>query len=205
MMDVFGIDFDNTIVNYDILMYHTAVQQGLIDSKIRKNKREIRDAIRSIPHGDIEWQKLQALTYGPLMHQAQLIDGVTTFFENCTRQGISLYIISHKTEYANFDTTNTNLRTAALDWMSAHGLFGLGLTRQMIYFESTRSAKINRIRKLQCTHFIDDLEETFLEESFPEDVKKILYTPQTYVTKLKDAWVVTRWKDINNYFFSDKN
>jgi hypothetical protein len=78
------------------------------------------------------------------------------------------------------------------------------LSRWIVYFESTRQAKINRIKQLQCTHFIDDLEETFLEDRFPEDVKKILYAPQTFDTSLKDVRVVTRWKDINNYFFSAK-
>ena len=32
-----------------------------------------------------------------------------------------------------------------------------------------------RIRALGCTHFIDDLEEVFLEPSFPSDVHKILF------------------------------
>jgi hypothetical protein len=207
MACIIGVDFDNTIVSYDALMYRTAVHKGLIDNKVRKNKKRIRDAIRKTPNGEIEWQKLQAQVYGPIMHEAQLIDGVDTFFEHCNRQDISVHIVSHKTEYANYDTTDTNLRAAALKWMSAHDFFeadGIGLSYQKIYFESTRQAKINRIKKLRCTHFIDDLEETFLEVSFPEGVKKILYAPQSYKTSLKDAWRVTQWKDINDYFFSAK-
>ena len=88
-----------------------------------------------------------------------------------------MHIVSHKTEYANFGEANVNLREAATAWLERHGFFEdtqLGLCRTNVFFESTRAEKINRIGALRATHFVDDLEETFLEASFPLGVEKIL-------------------------------
>jgi hypothetical protein len=77
--------------------------------------------------------------------------------------------VSHKTQFANYDTTETDLRKGALKWLDRAGSsYGTDRSfRRDVYFESTRVDKINRIRSLGCTHFIDDLEETFREPSFP--------------------------------------
>ncbi|MBI3723314.1 aminoglycoside phosphotransferase family protein, partial [bacterium] len=47
-------------------------------------------------------------------------------------------------------------------------------TSGRIFFEDTRAAKIARIRAVGCTHFVDDLEEVFLEADFPEHVERHL-------------------------------
>ncbi len=46
-----------------------------------------------------------------------------------------VFIVSHKTEYAGYDETRTNLRTAALEWMTSHHFFephGLDLARDHV-------------------------------------------------------------------------
>ena len=205
---IIGVDFDNTLISYDDLMHSVATQQGLIDPATRKSKKEIRDKIRQLPDGEIQWRKLQALVYGVRIGKAGLIDGVKGFFEYCHRHRVRVYIISHKTEFANFDETGTNLRRAALDWMMRNKFFegnGLGLLREDVYFESTRCAKIERIRDLRCTHFIDDLEETFLEDSFPAHVEKILYDPHTEHRSLPGVKVVRTWEEIHRYFFNARS
>jgi hypothetical protein len=204
MEDIVGVDFDNTIVDYSDVMHSAAVRQGLISPGVRQSKKDIRDAIRHLPDGEIKWQKLQAIVYGPMMGAASLIDGVRTFFELCKQHKVRAYIVSHKTEFARRDETSTNLREAALAWMSENGFFeadGMGLSRHDVYFESTRREKIERIRRLGCTHFIDDLEETFLEESFPADVEKILYAPHVQHSSLQGVKVAATWKEICDYFF----
>ena len=141
------------------------------------------DRIRQLPDGEVEWQKLQALAYGPLMHEAQPIDSrERQFIRRCRQAGDAVVVVSHKTEFANYDETRTNLRVAALEWMTAHRFFereGLGLDCGDVYFESTRSDKIARIVAIGCSHFIDDLEEVFLEPSFPPQVRKIICTRLT--------------------------
>ena len=175
--------------------------------RLRKTKKDIRDWIRQLPDGDIEWQRLQAVAYGPRMEEAILIDGVKRFFDSCKQHNIKVLIVSHKTEFANFDQTRTNLRLAALSWMRRKRFFeadALGLPEEDVYFESTRREKIKRIECLGCTHFIDDLEEIFLEDSFPTYVKKILYSPHAPVA-LADVMALTTWQEINHYFFDGKS
>jgi hypothetical protein len=175
---VVGIDFDNTLVSYDALIYQTALERGLISAGADAGKRTVRDQIRLLPDGEVEWQKLQGVIYGPRMAQAQLMAGAAEFIRECRARTWPLYIVSHKTEFAGYDDTRTNLRDAALAWMTSQRFFeaaGLGFSRDQVFFEGTREAKIARIGALGCTHFIDDLEEVFLEPSFPQDVRKFLF------------------------------
>lgn len=205
---IIGVDFDNTLVTYGELFHEIALEQGLISPTIDKNKKSIRDHIRGLPDGEVEWQKIQALAYGPRMQDAKLIDGVRTFFKLCNLNNAKVYIISHKTEFVRHDKTQTNLRVEALRWMEENEFFrpassGLGLCPDAIFFGETRCQKIDYIKKLCCTHFIDDLEETFLEESFPENVKKILYAPYRSSIVQPKMKVVADWNEINDYFFSE--
>ena len=199
---VIGIDFDNTIISYDEIMHKFAVQWDFIEADSTKSKKEIRNKIRLLPDGEMKWQKLQAVVYGTEIEQASLPDGVLLFIKGCKKNDIPVYIVSHKTAFASFDKT-VNLRQAALSWMQKNGFFNsCGLSRKNVYFESTRHEKIDRIRHLKCTHFVDDLEETFLEPSFPASVKKFLYAPHTRHSFLPGVKVVSSWTEINDYFFN---
>lgn len=198
-----GIDFDNTIVSYNELIYSAARQRGLISSDVMKNKKEIRDAIRKLPDGEIEWQKLQAFVYGRGMGKAALMEGVEEFFDFCKRSNVPTFIISHKTQFASMDTERIDLRKTAMRWMRQNKFFdknGLGLAVDDVYFKSTRQEKIDCIGALGCTHFIDDLEETFLGESFPDQVEKILFSPQETNINLKNIRVFQAWDQIHDYF-----
>ena len=135
MRYVIGVDFDNTIVTYDNLIHKVAVERGLISPKAIKSKKHIRGNIRQLPNGEIEWQRLQAAVYGPRMEEAKLIDGIQRFFQSCRYHRAKVYVISHKTEFAKMDMTETNLRGAALAWMERNRFFNVdGLAR---YFYPT--------------------------------------------------------------------
>ncbi len=202
-----GIDFDNTLACYDDIFYQTALTQGLIGRNAEKSKREIRDRIRQLGEGEAHWQKLQAVVYGDQIQNAILDSDVPPFFLRCQESKIHLSVISHKTEFTSVDSRTINLRAAAFQWMEGKGFFdpnGLNLKRSDIYFAGTRHEKISRIRDLKCTHFIDDLEETFLEESFPKEVVKILYAPHGQAVAAKGMSVVRSWREISDYFFGGK-
>lgn len=201
-----GVDLDNTIVSYDEVLFDAALELKLIEPSNPKGKKAIRDAVRRLPDGEIEWQKIQGSVYGPKMHEAELIDGVTEFFHFCQKKSIKVYIVSHKTTFAGYDPTHTNLRDAALHWMEQHHFFddsGLGLKRDLVFFESTRKRKIERIKSLNCTHFIDDLEETFAENNFPGEVNKILYDPHHQYMKCNDVLILHSWRAINDRFWTE--
>lgn len=177
---VVGIDFDNTIVSYDSLLFRLAREMGLVGPEAAANKHTIRDLVRQGKNGEVYWQELQAMAYGPRMGEAAIVPGVSEFIHACLTQEIRICIVSHKTQFAARDTQGVDLREAALGWMRQNRFFdldGLGLDAADVYFEPTRAAKVARIRELDCTHFIDDLEETFLEPGFPEGTVKVLFRP----------------------------
>ena len=204
MPTIVAVDFDNTIVSYDDLIYRAAVEMGFLPEGQSINKGEARRLIRLLPNGEITWQRLQATVYGPRIGEAKLIDGVASFFQECKLRGYPVYVVSHKTEYASQDETGTDLRSAAMGWMREHGFFvsqGLGLSPGDVYFEDTRPKKLERVASLGCSHLIDDLEETFLEESFPVNVEKLLYSPHATHSSIPGVKTVSSWEDIADYVF----
>jgi len=201
---IIGTDFDNTLADYGESIQAVAREWGLISPQVDPNKRTIRDHVRQSAGGDIAWQRVQAAVYGPRMAAARVFDGVATFFASCHRQAVPCHIVSHKTALAGFDTTGTNLREAALRWMERQGFFradGLGLTPDCVHFASTRAEKIAVIGRLGCTHFVDDLEETFLDSTFPPGVERILFAPVRPAMIPVGVQVASAWSDIERYVF----
>ncbi|MBU1932064.1 hypothetical protein KJ965_05210 [Patescibacteria group bacterium] len=203
---IIGIDFDNTIVSYDEIFYEEALSRGLIRSGTEKRKMVVRDNIRKLPDGDIEWQKLQAVAYGQRMKEARIISGVREFLRTCAINNIMFYIISHKTEFANYAETKINLRSEAIGWLKNKGFFKsneFDFSLNNLYFAFTRPEKIEYIKQLKCTHFIDDLEETFLDASFPVNVNKILFNKSCKNASLKDISVFSKWEHITKHLFHE--
>jgi hypothetical protein len=201
---VVGVDLDNTLAMYDGLMHTVALEMNLITTNTEPNKKSIRDAIRLLPEGEIEWQKLQGVVYGPRMYDALVAEGAVSFFQECKRQASKVFVISHKTQYANYDLTNTNLHESAMQWMIANRFFdpeGLALVPNEIYMEETRQAKLEQVALLGCEYFVDDLEEVFLEPSFPNNVQGILYHPDAKQTCPPGVQPATCWDEISEYIF----
>jgi len=198
-----GIDFDNTIIAYDEVFCATAKRWGLIDPAFRGGKRAVRDAIRLLPDGEVAWQRLQGRVYGKGVADATMVEGFAAFLRRCRVQGCAVAIVSHKTEYGHYDPDRVNLRGAALDWMTAHGLLddAHAVARGDVYFESTRAAKLRRIAALSLTHFIDDLEEVLSDPEFPPNVERILITDDARSQALPYAFCST-WRDIERLVFA---
>lgn len=200
-----GIDFDNTLVNYSNVFYQAALKRGLVTANIQRDKRNIRDRIRELPNGEIKWQELQAFIYGERISGAVLFNGAKKFLNACRKASIPISIISHKTSFAPMDKKRINLIDAAKDWIEKNGFFdknGPGLSREKFFFEPTRLAKIERIKQVGCTHFIDDLEETFLENTFPPYIEKILFSETN--SQLEGVKTFRKWEEIYDYFFVGK-
>ncbi len=202
---VIGVDFDNTIACYDELMHAIALERGLIGANIPRSKKLIRDAIRRRPDGESAWRSVQVTAYGPRMHEALPIDGVKDFFAECHRRRIPICIVSHKTEFANFGSAEVNLRAAALAWLDLHGFLApaeFGVARESVFFESTRAEKLERIRAIAATHFIDDLEETFCDDGFPPLVHKLLFAAHGQGAGESGAVPFQAWREIQDHMFA---
>jgi hypothetical protein len=196
-----GLDFDNTIITYDEVFCALAKRWGLIEDSFRGRKRALRDTVRLLPNGDLAWQQLQGQVYGKGITQAKIVAGVTDFLRRCKTEGCAVAIVSHKTEYGNYDAERVNLRKAALDWMTAANLFDThGIAPENVYFESTRNEKLARIAELCLNYFIDDLEEVLSDPSFPPNVRRILFADNearpaaSYIT-------CSTWCDIERHIF----
>jgi hypothetical protein len=197
-----GIDFDNTLVRYDTVFHKYAIERGLIPIETPKDKYTIRQRIRELSNGEHYWTELQGLVYGVKMQEAKLAEGVDRFLKECRKRRIPVSIISHKTKFPVIGI-QVDLREAAMDWMESNGFFSeYGLSRGQVFFESTRAEKINRIITQGCSHFIDDLEEIFLEREFPEEVEKVLYAPGKKGNFPGSIRIFDSWQSITDYFFS---
>ena len=53
----------------------------------------------------------------------------------------------------------------------------VGLPEDRVFFAETKQGKLDRIRELDCSHYIDDLPEFLLEPGFPAEVERILFDP----------------------------
>ena len=203
---VIGTDFDNTLAAYDGVLHALASARNWLPPGTPENKRAIRDALRLQPDGEDKWQQLQARIYGPDMKEAKLFDGVREFAARCRAYGAPLYVVSHKTRYPARANCAGDLHEAAWSWMEEHRFFagyGLGLARDQVFFEPTRAGKLSRIERLGCTHFVDDLEETFSEPEFPGGVERILFDPWGAGCANPVVRPLSGWKSIGDFLFGE--
>jgi len=200
-----GIDFDNTIINYANVFTQQALRLGLLKPGTENvTKQFVRDSIKELPDGGKKWCKLQGNVYGKFVNDAKPFEGVLDFIKKCVSKKIDVFIVSHKTKYAQAIEEKINLREAALGWLQNNKFLnadGSCLNESQIFFEDPRESKINRIKELQCTHFIDDLEEVLLEPSFPENVEKILFSSQVELSDKKPFKVCDHWREIEGWIF----
>lgn len=196
---VVGVDLDNTIINYEELFFTEALTAGYISACFIKDKKKIRNSIRSLENGEEKWQRIQATIYGKKIINAQLYKGAKDFFYLCRQLDIEVHIISHKTKYAALNKT-INLRDSALSFLQKKGFFSENLIKiDRIFFESTREKKNNRIRDLNCDFFIDDLFEIFADPYYPQHVGKILFDANKTHFFLKDIKIVKSWAEIIDF------
>jgi hypothetical protein len=193
---ILGIDFDNTIVCYDRAFYRCALSKGLIPPSIIPAKNEIRNYLKKNGQEE-EWIELQGLVYGACMHEAEPFPGVIDFFKKCPHLGITVYIISHKTQ-SPYRGTKYDLHKATYEWIKNQNFFSEGNASlsDNVFLELTKEEKIQRIKKQKCTHFIDDLPEFLSEPTFPADVQRILFDPHQLHKKHITLTRVSSWLDM---------
>jgi hypothetical protein len=173
-----GIDFDNTLIDYDAVFLDNARALGLVAPAFCGGKEAVRAQVRGSA-GEEAWQRLQGLVYGAGIGDAVMFEGADAFLRSARAAGHEVLIVSHKTQYGHFDSARIDLRAAAIAWMRQKGFFapdGFGIRPDDVRFAPTRSEKIDEIARLACTHFIDDLPEVLDDPSFPPGVTKVLFT-----------------------------
>lgn len=190
-----GVDFDNTIVCYDGVFHKVAVEKGLIPEDLPTSKGQVREYLRQRGQEDA-WTELQGYVYGARMLDATPFPGALEYFSRCKDQGISIFIISHRTRHP-FIGPPYDLHQAAREWVKHCGFYKrTGLSLDHVYFELTIQGKLERIREERCDLFIDDLPEFLAEPTFPAGVRRILFDPNNSYPNEDRFERVASWKQI---------
>jgi hypothetical protein len=197
-----GIDFDNTIVEYDQLFHRLALESDLIPHSVPPLKQSIRDYLRSIGRED-DWTLLQGQVYGAHMAHATPFAGVVQFIAHAARLGHQVYIVSHKTQRP-FMGPSYDLHGAARSWIDSH-LISLGqrlIPEEDVFFELTLTEKLERISALKCEVFIDDLPEVLGHALMPP-IRKFLFNPAVPNSPSQEWSVIGSWRDLTRHLLSE--
>ncbi|MBI3129748.1 MAG: haloacid dehalogenase-like hydrolase [Acidobacteria bacterium] len=171
-----GVDLDNTILRYDVVFHRVALEQGLIPATLAVTKEAVRDHLRAIGRED-EWTLLQGEVYGRRLREAEAFPGALETMGAWVREGIPVWIISHKTRHP-YRGPAWDLHAAALDWLDFVGVFspaGVGLSRSRVSFSETKEGKLAAIAEAGCTHFLDDLPEILRAPAFPASTRRLWF------------------------------
>ena len=150
---IVGIDFDNTIIDYDNLFIKAAINHGWLDDRLL-TKKEVKQGLVDKYGEDSKWQILQAEVYGKCITDADLFTDCREFIKFLVSSGSTVYIVSHKTEFSNFDG-KTRLIKPAIKWLVEKKLIGSQglLPVQQVSFHPTREEKT----LLLCNALTDSL------------------------------------------------
>lgn len=199
---IIGSDLDNTIINYGTLFYDIALEKKWVSKHCLKDKVNVKAWLQKKERNNL-WTELQGLVYGPYLKQVVPYQGVSEFLEQCRVFKIPVWIISHKTRFSAMGY-QYDLHEAASSWLASSGLIcdaDGGVSRERVFFCETRSEKIAIIRKLDFTHFVDDLPEVFMQTNFPENIQKYLFDPEGMVQAPPFCHPVRSWKEIQDTIF----
>ena len=191
-----GLDFDNTLTNYDSLFFKLALEKKLVPTTLEKSKLAVRDFLRD-SNKEREFTLLQGEVYGKRIFEAKQSEGMFKALKKLKKEGIKIYIVSHKSKNPYLGP-KYDLHDSAMKWLERNQFFsleGLGMSKDNVYFELTKESKINRIEILGCTHYVDDLPEILI--LLNKNIKKIHYNPTkklSYENKFENLF---DWENIN--------
>ncbi len=192
-----GIDFDNTIICYDGVFHCIALENGLIPGDFPENKEKIRNFLRDQGKEEV-WTRMQGVVYGTRVFEAEPFPGVMEFFDFLKTNALPVAIVSHKTRFP-YSGEPYDLHKPAHEWMDNSGILaspGKGGEDIQVFFEPSRKMKMERIKDLGCTHFIDDLPEFLLDEAFPDHVTRLLFDPWDRHSHIKGCVRFGAWQDV---------
>ena len=172
-----GIDFDNTIVNYDFAFFSAALKLQLITGNTAKTKSAVKTAIIQ-NHTESQWTELQGIVYGkdiatacPYPYVIDFIDLASTNHE--------IFIVSHRSKYPYLGE-QIDLHRAAHQWINSDNFkLKRKFNQDHVFFNTSLEKKIAKIAELKCDVFVDDLLSVLTNPAFPKDTKKIWFHPNS--------------------------
>ena len=135
---IIGIDLDNTIIDHSSNFISTAEKLSLINSnlfKINSNslktniKENLKKKLISQKDGNKKWEFLQGQVYGNYLKNSKIFVDFYKFLVLCKIYSYQIYIISHKSKYAQRDPKRNLIRNSSFRF----------LTKNYIFFRSSRA------------------------------------------------------------------
>ena len=169
-----GLDFDNTLIDYDEVFYEIASEKNLIPKNTGKTKVQVRKYLKDNGQEEL-FTLLQGEVYGSKINLAKQSKGMFEILNILKEQKIELFIVSHKTLYP-YAGPKFDLHQSALKWLTLNNFFDtnqLDFKKENIFFELTIENKIKRIENTGITHYVDDL--TKILELITPTIKRIHY------------------------------
>ena len=192
---IIGIDFDNTIINYDKVFGSVALETQIISNTNLKSKLDVKTSL--ISSGNEEaWTKLQGIVYGSHIMRAEPYENFSDAFVSLLNAGHKLKIISHKTQYP-FIGEQVNLRTAAMMWLTEKEVVGTGnkkIPKSDVFFCDTIVDKVAMQKKQGCDVFIDDLPKVL--RLMKPQINRVLFDPTSEIHANEEFTILRNWCDI---------
>jgi hypothetical protein len=197
-MNIIGLDFDNTLIDYDLLFYKTALEFKLIPKHTIRTKVAVRDYLLSIGKEDF-FTELQGEVYGKKIISANKSSGVISALINLKNLGYTFKIISHKTKFP-IAGEKYDLHESALNWLKVNKFMdkdGLNINLEDIFFEPTKDKKVEKIHSINCKYYIDDLKEIL--QMISNKVIKIHYN-KNHICKNENEsfYSFNNWGNLNS-------
>ena len=195
MMKKLGLDFDNTLIDYDEVFFQLALEKNLIPPSINKDKKSVRKFFIDNNIED-EFINLQGEVYGLKVLEAKQSLGMFEALRSLKNDNYELIIVSHKTKYP-YSGKKYDLHKAASNWLEVNKFFdqnGLAMKRENVYFEITKEDKISRIEQLDISFYIDDLQSIL--SMIKPSIKRILYSPKLNEKIDKDFYLLENWENL---------
>lgn len=194
-----GIDFDNTIANYENAFYRAALDRGLVPKDISQKKNHVRDFLNKNNKKNA-FTELQGYIYGARMDLARPFVHSLDFIKKAKIKNHEIYVVSHKSRHP-IRGPKYNLHEAATNFLVDWGFLDQDcLTLSDIYFEETKEKKISRIYDLEIEIFIDDLPEILHLLDLMNNKNKILFDPGNIYSQMDFPFLnIDSWLNIAKY------
>ena len=130
-----GLDFDNTLIDYDSIFYDTALKLGFIDKDIKKSKTSVRNFLIN-KNQENKFTFLQGEVYGKEIINAEKSEGMFESLLKLKNKGfhIKYEIPPKRGAFGLFHSKNKTI------WISPIS-FELGIGRQTFLHEATHAAQ----------------------------------------------------------------
>ena len=177
-----GIDLDNTILDYSIVLIKMAEFLNLKVPVSGYDKAVFKTSVIS-EFSESHWTKLQALIYGPMSLEARIFPGFPEFIELISKKGWDYSIISHRSVLAAGDTSIKLQEYAKL--AISRILKGV-IDEDKIFFGCSFEQKIRIITDQRCDIFIDDLQSVVDELSYSKhDIFTVQFDPSVNIVNVR--------------------